>query len=52
VAEISGLGGGLAFHEISDPGENQDRGELRRHDEGLANTQIIELEFIELAWRR
>jgi hypothetical protein len=50
VAEISGLGdGGMSIYEFGDAGENQHRGHLRRHDVGLADVEVIELEFIEFA---
>jgi len=53
VAEISGLGSGrMAVNKFGNAGENQHRSELRRHDIGLADAEVVELEFIEFAWCR
>ena len=53
TAEISGLGsGGMAVHVFGNAGENQHRSELRGHDIGLADAEVVELKFVEFTWSR
>src|SRR6185503_5076036 len=52
VAEVGGLCDGGRVHEFSDAAQNQHRGKVRWNHVGLADVEVTQLEFIELARRR